>query len=160
MQNLIVPMAGKGDRFLRAGYKTYKPFLKTKNSKTILDNITNKFDKKINIIFIVSKNLSNKYLLKLKNIENSKIIKIDQHKLGPGYSILQAKKFLKNLENIFVSYSDIEWVWLKKLETYKKNVIFCFKGYHPFTTDNNKYAFCKINNKFLKIKEKSSFTNN
>ena len=54
MQNLIVPMAGKGDRFLRAGYKTYKPFLKTKNSKTILDNITNKFDKKINIIFIVS----------------------------------------------------------------------------------------------------------
>ena len=50
---------------------------------------------------------------------------------------------------------------VKKLETYKKNVIFCFKGYHPFTTDNNKYAFCKINNnKFLKIKEKSSFTNN
>ena len=143
MQNLIVPMAGKGDRFLRAGYKTYKPFLKTKNSKTILDNITNKFNKKINIIFIVSKNLSNKYLLKLKNIENSKIIKIDQHKLGQDI-LFCSKKFLKNLENIFVRYSDIEWVWLKKLK-HKKNVIFCFKGYHPFTLIITN-TFCKINN--------------
>ena len=43
----------------------------------------------------------------------------------------------------------------------KKNIIYCFKGWSPFTRNSNNYAFCKLKNKkFDRIKEKSSFTNN
>lgn len=161
MNNLIIPMAGKGERFLRANYKTYKPFLISKNSNTILENIFNKFDKNINKIFIVSNKLNKKYISILKKIHKSKIIKISPHKLGPGYSIIRAEKKISKLKNIFVSYSDIEWIWNNRIGSLSKNTIFCFKGYHPFTVDNNNYAFCKINKnqKFIRLKEKSSFTN-
>ena len=36
---LIIPMGGRGNRFLNAGYKTYKPFLPVDNKNIILDNI-------------------------------------------------------------------------------------------------------------------------
>jgi len=161
MNNLIIPMAGKGERFVRAGYKTYKPFLFSKDSKTILENIFNKFGKKTRIIFIVSNKLNNKYLIRLKNVSKARIIKIPPHKLGPGYSIIKAEKKLKKLKNIYVSYSDIEWIWGEKMETLNNNIVYCFKGYHPFTYDNNNYAFCKVgkNKKFIKLREKFSFTN-
>ena len=44
ISNLIVPMAGTGQRFVRSGYKTYKPFLKLPNNKTIIESIVSKFD--------------------------------------------------------------------------------------------------------------------
>ena len=63
-------------------------------------------------------------------------------------------------KNIFLSYCDIHWtgrgVAMKKL---KSNYIYCFKGWHPFTADNNNYAFCKVDrNKIISVKEKKSFT--
>ena len=39
------------------------------------------------------------------------------------------------------------------------NYVFCYKGYHPFTEDNNNYAFCKTDrSNIIQIKEKESFT--
>ena len=39
--NLIIPMAGMGYRFVKEGYKIYKPFLKYNNGNTILEGIIN-----------------------------------------------------------------------------------------------------------------------
>ena len=39
-------MGGKGQRFIDAGYKIYKPFLKTSNKERIIDGIIKNFDKK------------------------------------------------------------------------------------------------------------------
>ena len=66
-----------------------------------------------------------------------------------------------DLKKIYISYCDINWIWLKKNKiNFNQNYVFCYKGYHPFTTDNNNYAFCKVkNNEIIKIKEKDSFTN-
>ena len=35
---LIIPMGGKGQRFIDAGYKTYKPFLPIDSHDKIFDN--------------------------------------------------------------------------------------------------------------------------
>ena len=43
-QFLIIPMGGIGERFIKSGYKTYKPFLKIDKKKTIIDGIINNFD--------------------------------------------------------------------------------------------------------------------
>ena len=159
--NLIIPMAGMGSRFVRGGYKVYKPFLKCHNRKTIIENIINNFDVNTKKFFIVSKSLDQKYINKLKKIPKSKIIYINKHKLGPAYSLYKAKKEIKKLKNIYVSYSDINWKWKKKKLIHNKNIIFTFKGWHPYTYNSNNYAFCKTyKNKLLRIKEKSSFTKN
>ena len=154
-------MAGKGYRFVKAGYKTYKPFLPLSKKENIIQNICNSFPKKTKKIFIIDLKLNNNYLKILKKIPNSKIIKVKSHKLGPGYTLLLAKKELQDLKKIFVSYSDIVWKWNKKKLNLKNNTIFCYKNYHPYTKDNNNYAFCKVkDNNLIKLKEKSSFTNN
>tara|TARA_B100000459_G_C8472009_1_gene154747 strand:+ start:378 stop:602 length:225 start_codon:yes stop_codon:yes gene_type:complete len=51
-QFLIIPLGGLGKRFVKEGYSTYKPFLKTPNGNTIIDNIINNFPKKTHLIII------------------------------------------------------------------------------------------------------------
>ena len=41
---LIIPMGGSGSRFIKAGYKTYKVFLKIDQLNTILDKIISNFN--------------------------------------------------------------------------------------------------------------------
>ena len=54
---LIIPMGGRGQRFLDAGYKVYKPFLKTNNENRIIDNIVKNFDKKNTEIIIIGNSI-------------------------------------------------------------------------------------------------------
>ena len=154
-------MAGYGSRFVKSGYKTYKPFLRISESQNMIMGICNKFPKKTIKHFIINDRIKKKYIDILKNIPNSKIIKIKIHKLGPVETILRATKDLKDLKNIFVSYCDINWKWNFDDVNLKRNCIYCYKGWHPYTKNNNNYAFCKTkkNNELIKIKEKSSFTN-
>ncbi len=159
--SLVIPLAGYGKRFTKAGYKTLKPFLNVDQENNMLDLIVRNFPKNIKKIFIVRKNIERKYLNFLKKYKNSKIYFIDSHNLGPLYSVYLAKNNFRGIKNIFLSYCDIDWNWKNsKVKNSQSNYVYCFKGWHPFTTDNNNYAFCKIKkNRIISIKEKESFTN-
>ena len=50
---LIIPMGGKGQRFLASGYKVYKPFLKISKKMRIVDGIIKNFDSKKTEIIII-----------------------------------------------------------------------------------------------------------
>ncbi len=153
-------MAGFGSRFTKSGYKIFKPFLNLEDKDNMIDSICKNFPSNTRKYFIVNNLVQKKYLNKLKKIKNSKIIKISSHKSGPVETIIRANSELQNLKNVFVSYCDITWKWNFKKIKFTNNQIFCFKGWHPFTKNNNNYAFCKVNknNSLIKIKEKSSFT--
>ena len=43
---LVIPMGGVGQRFIKSGYKTYKPFLPIDRNLTVIENIINNFSKK------------------------------------------------------------------------------------------------------------------
>ena len=145
--NLIIPLAGYGRRFSNNGYKTLKPFLNVDKKNKMIDLIIKNFPKKINKIFIVRSNLERKYINVLKKYENSKIYFIKPHSNGPLYSLHSVSDKLINLKKIFISYCDINWIWIKKRKIKKNyNYIFFYKGYHPFTEDNNNYSFCKVKN--------------
>ena len=165
---LIIPMGGRGNRFLNAGYKTYKPFLPVDNKNIILDNIINNFSN-FNSELIVLTNL--KYL-KEKNIQylkkrKCKLIHIPSHKKGPMHSILlglpQINKIVKKNKNIFICYSDIIWKWkpfdIKKKISRISAAIFTHTGFHPHLDINSKSDFClKRNNRVMDISEKKTFT--
>lgn len=74
-----------------------------------------KFDiKNDNFLFICNENDFSKNKLKelFDNLKISyEIISIQNHKLGPVYSLIQAKNYIKDLENVIVNYCDFYWNW-------------------------------------------------
>ena len=159
--NLIIPLAGYGKRFVKEGYKTLKPFIPVDPHNKMIDLIIGNFPKNINKIFIVRDDLEKKYFNFLKKIKNSKVYFIKPHNYGPLYTLYSIKHKIINMKKIYVSYCDINWTWKKNSKIdHNCNYVFCYKGYHPFTEDNNNYAFCKTDrSNIIQIKEKESFTN-
>ncbi len=159
---LILPLGGVGQRFIDAGYKIYKPFLKISKKSRVIDKIINNFpSKKTKIIIIGNEKKFN--LIKSKLKKNILFIKIKNHKFGPLYSIFLANKELKRIikhNQFFISYSDINWNWnfnqIDRFIKNKKAVVFTHKGFHPDLEINTKSDFCSINqNKQInKISEK------
>ena len=86
---LVIPMSGIGQRFIKAGYKTPKPLLEIEN-KPIIEHIYNMFDDMESIVFICNKeHLENPSLQMESKIykinPNAKIVSIEPHKKGPIY---------------------------------------------------------------------------
>jgi len=164
---LIIPMGGTGSRFTKAGYKTYKPFLPLEGKFTIIDNIIKNF-RGFNSELIVLTNLKS---LKKRNLnylkkKRCKIVDIPNHKKGPLYSIFLGlrgiNEIVKDSNNIFICYSDINWSWkvkdVKKKILNTKTAIFTHTGFHPHLHVNSKSDFClKRDNKISSISEKKTF---
>ena len=157
--NLIIPMAGKGKRFVDKSYTKYKTLLEVDKYNTVYDKLVSNFNhKSIRIILI----LNNETYLKDKNKfkkKNVTIIKIKNHNNGPLYSLRVAadelNKLIKQDQGIFISYSDINWTWdIKKVLNYIKDVnacVFTHTGFHPHLEVNTKSDFCKIKNGGLEL---------
>ena len=150
--NLIIPMAGFGKRFKSLSFNNYKTLLEVENNVSILDKLISNFKhNKLNIILIINREIYLKYQNSFDKKKFNLII-IDKHDQGPLYTILKAKKdikkIIKNSENIFVCYSDINWVWnfqnVKKFLKNKSVNIFTHSGYHPHLEVNSKSDFCKL----------------
>ncbi len=152
-QFLIIPLGGLGKRFVKEGYSTYKPFLKTPNGNTIIDNIINNFPKKTHLIIIGNQKRFNTIKKSIKK-KNTTFIKIKNHNSGPVFSLFLARdkisKILKN-NDFFISYSDINWNWnfnkVRKFIINKKITIFSHIGFHPHLEIDSKSDFFTIDKK-------------
>ena len=94
---LIIPLGGLGTRFVDAGYKTYKPFLKTSNKSRIIDNIVNNFPPKNTHIIIIGNHKKYKNIILNFKRKNTTFIEIENHKHGPLYTLFLAKDKLKEI---------------------------------------------------------------
>ena len=128
---LIIPLGGLGTRFIKAGYKTYKPFLRTSSQSRIIDNIVDNFPSKETHLILICNKKKYHYIKKNFQIKNTTFIKIKNHKFGPLQSIYLARKELKKIikkDKFYISYSDINWKWnfkySNKITNNKKIVIF------------------------------------
>ena len=93
---LIIPLGGLGIRFLKDGYKTYKPFLKTSKKSRVIDNIVDNFPKKHTHVIIIGNSKRYKNIISNFKRKNTSFIKIKNHKSGPLYSLFLAKKIKRN----------------------------------------------------------------
>ena len=82
-QFLIIPLGGLGSRFIEAGYKTYKPFLKISKKSRIIDEIINNFPiSKTHVIILGNKK---KYTYISKNLKKKKTsLPIQKHAKNHG----------------------------------------------------------------------------
>lgn len=167
---IVIPMAGSGNRFKKAGYKELKPLIKIEK-KYILEHVVDLFPGEDDFLFICSNNHLKKYNLEkvIRKIKpRAKIATIKSHKLGPVETLLRAKKYLKKDEEIIINYCDFSMIW--NFKDFKKKVkskkihgaIVCYKGFHPHLLRDNFYAGVKTDkkNNLIETKEKYSYTKN
>lgn len=165
--NIVIPMAGYGQRFLDKSYFDIKINLKVNNIENILsENIKNFKGVKVRYVFILSDKRSGDEIKKNKLNLNFKIIYIEKHKQGPLKTLFlglaQLNKLIKKHEKIFLVYSDIVWQWnLKKVLKFIKNksyAVFTHYGFHPHLEINDKADFCKVKSGIISmVKKKQPF---
>jgi NDP-sugar pyrophosphorylase family protein len=163
--NIVIPMAGVGQRFKDAGYTTPKALIEIAG-KPMIQHALDAFPDHVTRHLIITKDAFNEAQTKfLENTLNCSLIYIEPHKLGPAYSLYSAMNSLPLDESIFIAYCDIFWTW--DFHTIAKNldhdgVIFTHRSFHPHLVKNNFSAFCrpqKDNPDYLaEIREKLSFT--
>ena len=111
--NILIPMAGAGSRFEKAGYSFPKPLIDIKG-KPMIQVVVESLNINANYIFIVQKTHYEKYSLQhtLNLIApNCKIIQVDGMTEGAACTTLLAKELINNNSPLLIANSDqyLDW---------------------------------------------------
>ena len=168
---IIIPMTGYGSRFVAAGYKDLKPFIKIQGKPIIQWMIEGMYPGEENIIFVCRKeHLETIPGMREELIEiapTSEIFEIDDWiKKGPVFDVLRASEMINDTEPVIINYCDfyMSWNW----EAFKKQLVErnpdgcvpCYTGFHPhLMVPKNFYASCLTDedDNLIEIREKYSF---
>ena len=149
--NVLIPMAGAGSRFEKAGYTFPKPLIDVKG-QPMIQVVTENLNIKANYIYVVQKEHRVKYNLDtLLDLITSgcKIVETDGLTEGAACTALLAKEYINNSAPLFFANSDqfVEWdsneFMYKMNETDADGGIVTFKAIHP------KWSFAKVNEEGL-----------
>ena len=113
MLNIVIPMAGHGSRFAKAGIKTPKPLIKI-NEKLMIEGVIDNLSPNCNhrFIFICQQSHIDEYDLKNKLLSknaSSIIVPINEYTEGAACTVLLCKKFINNNDQLMIANSD-QWV--------------------------------------------------
>ncbi len=107
--NILIPMAGLGDRFKQQGYTVDKPMIPV-NGKPMIKRVLETLGVEGNYIFVINKNIKDKDTLKriISDETNSKcnIIEIDYLTEGPASTCLLAKDLINNDQPLLITNCD------------------------------------------------------
>ena len=160
---IVVPMAGAGSRFEKAGYTFPKPLIEVQGQPMIAKVVEN-LNLQGQYIFLVQKSHYEKYDLKgLLNMiaPGCEIVQIDGLTEGAACTVLKAKQFIDNNEPLIIANSD-QWIKWNSFETISSfnhkdsdGGILTFKSVHP------KHSFAKVdgNGWVSEVAEKNPISN-
>tara|TARA_R100000306_G_scaffold54796_1_gene52171 strand:- start:2806 stop:4176 length:1371 start_codon:yes stop_codon:yes gene_type:complete len=111
--NVLIPMAGAGSRFEKAGYTFPKPLIEV-NGKPMIQIVVTNINIDAKHIFVVQKSHYEKYNLAtvLNNISpDCEIVQVEGVTEGAACTTLLAKEFIDNEEPLLMANSDqfVEW---------------------------------------------------
>ena len=164
---IVVPMAGAGARFLRAGYKTIKPLIEVEGAP-IIEHVVRMFPGEEDFLFICSREHLEETPLRSvleRLVPGALIAGIEPHKLGPVHTALEARELIRDEGPVILNYCDFSAHWdyaefkrrLKELDC--AGCITAYRGFHPHSLGPNLYAYMRERDNFLlEIQEKHCFT--
>jgi dTDP-glucose pyrophosphorylase len=144
--NVLIPMAGAGSRFEKAGYTFPKPLIDVKG-KPMIQVVVDNLNMDANFIFIVQKSHREKYNLDtLLNLitPNCKIMEVEGITEGAACTTLLAKEFIDNDSPLVMANSDQFVEWDSNEFMYKMNETDCDGGIVTFKSTHPKWSFAKI----------------
>lgn len=113
MLNIVIPIAGRGSRFIQAGYNLPKPLIPVRGVpmiKVVIENLRPKCEH--HFIFLCLKEHIKGFSInkKLKSIvPDATIISIDKVTEGAACTVLLAKEYINNDKPLMIANSD-QWV--------------------------------------------------
>lgn len=161
--NVVVPMAGAGSRFEKAGYTFPKPLIEV-NGKPMIQVVVDNLNIDANFIFIVQKSHYEKYNLKqvLGLIApGCQIIQVDGITEGAACTTLLAKELINNDNPLLFANSDqfVDWNSNEFMYSVTNNnidaAILTFESTHP------KWSYAKLDDKgyVSEVAEKNPISN-
>lgn len=161
--NVLIPMAGAGSRFEKAGYTFPKPLIDV-NGKPMIQAVVDNLNIEANYIFIVQKSHYEQYHLQtvLENIApNCTIVQVEGITEGAACTTLLAKEYIDSDKPLIMANSDQFVEWDSNEFMYSMvgdNVdggILTFKSTHP------KWSYAKLgDNGFVtEVAEKKPISN-
>jgi len=166
--NVIIPMAGHSRRFHQAGYVGPKALLSV-GFKRMIEHVVDMFDTTLCHYHIVinSMQLSDDpdlidYLAQLAVRVN--VVVVENHELGPVYSVLQVDG-IGDEEEVIISYCDfiVDWdySYFMRHVSGEDGGIVSFRGFHPASFGDTYYAYLNVDgDRMVELREKRSFTQN
>jgi dTDP-glucose pyrophosphorylase len=161
---IVIPMAGAGSRFEKAGYSFPKPLIEVRGNPMIATVVEN-LNLQGQYIFLVQKSHYEKYDLKgmLSMIApGCEIVQIDGVTEGAACTVLTARELIDSDEQLVIANSD-QWIKWNSLETISSfndkdsnGGILTFNSVHP------KHSFAKVdgNGWVSEVAEKNPISNN
>lgn len=167
----IVLLSGHSQRFLDRGYPI-KPLIAIQG-KTILDlAVQTIYEREVDYrdyVFVVKKTDTEKYNIDrmiIARFPGCDVSVINDHTMGPVYSVQQVYDKIPDSDEIIVAYCDlyINWNFSNFVNFARVNncsgVIASHTGWHPHRIYNCSFAYMRTDqDNVLEIKEKSYFTN-
>lgn len=141
--NVLIPMAGAGSRFEKAGYTFPKPLIDV-NGKPMIQKVIESLGVKARFIYIVNEEHYKKFDLRgmLERLTpNCEIICVNKLTEGAACTTLLAKELINNGEELMIANSDQFIVWNSSVLPLFFNtdaVILTFKSEHP------KWSYAKL----------------
>jgi len=162
--NVLIPMAGAGSRFEKAGYTFPKPLIEV-NGKPMIQVVVENLNVDANFIFVVQKSHREKYNLDsfLKLLQpNCKIVETDGLTEGAACTALLAKEHIDNEAPLFFANSDQFVEWDSNEFFYKMNEINADGGIVSFKATHPKWSFAKVNDggEVTEVAEKNPISDN
>ena len=149
--NVLIPMAGAGSRFEKAGYTFPKPLIDVRN-KPMIQVVVENLNIKANFIYIVQKSHREKYNLDtLLNLitPGCKVIEVEGITEGAACTALLAKDYINNNMPLFFANSDQFVEWDSNEFMYKMNETNCDGGIVTFKATHPKWSFAKTDEQGL-----------
>ncbi len=144
--NVLIPMAGAGSRFEKAGYTFPKPLIDV-NGKPMIQLVTENLNIEARHIYIVQKSHYEKYnLQQLLNLisPDCVIVQVDGVTEGAACTTLLAKQFINNDEPLVISNSDQVFEWDSNEFMYSMVADEVDGGILTFEATHPKWSFAKL----------------
>jgi len=162
--NILIPMAGAGSRFAKAGYTFPKPLIEV-NGKPMIQVVIENINIEANYIFIVRKEHYDKFNLNymLEMIApGCQIVQVDHLTEGAACTTLLAKEYIDNDEQLLIANSD-QWIdWDSSDFMYSVHGNHIDGGVLTFHNTHPKWSYAKTDeNGFItNLQEKKVISNN
>jgi HAD superfamily hydrolase (TIGR01509 family) len=144
--NVLIPMAGAGSRFAKAGYTFPKPLIEVRG-KPMIQLVVENLNIDAKHIFVVQKEHYEKYNLKhLLNLisPDCEIVQVDGMTEGAACTTLLAKQYIDNDEPLIFANSDQFLDWDSNEFMYSMEADGIDGGMLTFTATHPKWSFAKI----------------
>ena len=162
---VLIPMAGAGSRFEKAGYTFPKPLIEV-NGKPMIQVVVDNLNVDAEHVFITQKahyedyNLS--YLLNLVS-PNCNIVQVDGITEGAACTTLLAKEHIDNDQPLLIANSDQYVDWDSNEFLYAMQADSVDAGILTFESVHPKWSFAKVDDKtgfVTEVAEKKPISNN